>query len=154
MSTIVEQLDTAIAARIRGERAARRWSLEDLADRSGVSRAMISKIERAEASPTAALLGRLSGAFGITLSAFFADDRPRRGATRRADQPVWRDPATGYVRRQVAASPAIPVEMTEVELPPGAAVSFPAASYSFVSQIIWVLDGRLSFFEGRITHDL
>src|SRR4051812_31853768 len=154
MSTIGDTIDSTIAARIRGERAARRWSLDDLAERSQVSKAMISKIERAEASPTAALLGRLSAAFGITLSAFFADDRPRRGAVRRADQPVWRDPATGYVRRQVAASPTIPVEMTEVELPPGAAVSFPGASYSFMSQIIWVLGGRLSFVEGRITHDL
>jgi len=154
MSTIVDPIDSTVAARIRGERASRRWSLDELAARSQVSKAMISRIERAEASPTAALLGRLSAAFGITLSAFFADDRPRRGAVRRADQPVWRDPASGYLRRQVAASPTIPVEMTEVELPPGAAVSFPAGSYGFMSQIIWVLAGRLAFVEGSITHDL
>src|SRR3954468_4415329 len=104
MSTIVEEIDTAIAARIRGERAARRWSLEDLADRSGVSRAMISKIERAEASPTAALLRRISGAFGIPLWAPPAEAGPGpRGPRRAADQPLWRDPATGYVRRQVSA---------------------------------------------------
>src|SRR5581483_9617489 len=94
-----------IAARVRGERTARRWSLDDLAERSQVSKAMISKIERAESSPTAALLGRLSGAYGITLSALLADTQEeRRGPVRRADQPVWRDPATGYVRRQVSAS--------------------------------------------------
>src|SRR5437763_1596737 len=127
MSTIVDSIDSTIAARVRGERTARRWSLDDLAARSQVSKAMISRIERAEASPTAALLGRLSAAFGITLSAFFADDRPRRGAVRRAEQPVWRDPASGYLRRQVAASPTIPVEMTEVELPPGAAMRPPGA---------------------------
>jgi transcriptional regulator with XRE-family HTH domain len=62
-----------VASRIRGERARRRWSLDDLAGRAGVSKAMISKIERGETSPTAALLGALSAAFGITLSAFFAD---------------------------------------------------------------------------------
>ena len=154
MSTIVDATDSSIAARIRGERTARRWSLDDLAARARVSKAMISKIERGEASPTAALLGRLSGAFGITLSAFFADTAHPRGPARRAGQPVWRDPATGYIRRQVAASPTIPVEMTEVELPAGAAVSFPAASYSFMSQIIWGLTGRLTFVEGEVTHDL
>jgi transcriptional regulator with XRE-family HTH domain len=154
MSTIVETIDSTIAVRIRGERASRRWSLDDLAERSQVSKAMISKIERAEASPTAALLGRLSAAFGITLSAFFADTAQHRGPVRRANQPTWRDPATGYIRRQVAASPTIPVEMTEVELPAGAAVSFPAASYGFMSQIIWVLGGHLTFVEGATTHDL
>ena len=44
--------------------------------------------------------------------------------------------------------------MTEVELPVGAAVSFPAASYSFMSQIVWVLAGHLTFVEGAVTHDL
>ena len=154
MSIITDHIDTTIAARIRGERASRRWSLEDLAGRAGVSKAMISKIERGETSPTAALLGRLSAAFGITLSAFFADPGQHRGPLRRAEQPLWRDPATGYIRRQVAASPTIPVEMTEVELPLGAAVSFPAASYSFMSQIVWVLAGHLTFVEGAVTHDL
>ena len=154
MSTIVDAVDSTVSARIRGERTARRWSLDDLAERAGVSKAMISKIERGETSPTAALLGRLSAAFGITLSAFFAETAQHRGPMRRAEQSVWRDPATGYIRRQVAASPTIPVEMTEVELPAGAAVSFPAASYSFMSQIVWVLAGHLAFVEGATTHDL
>src|SRR6476646_1353514 len=111
MSTIVDSIDSRVAARIRGERTARRWSLDDLADRSQVSKAMISKIERAEASPTAALLGRLSGAYGLTLSTLLAEaESTRSGPLRQADQPVWRDPATGYLRRQVAA-PGFPVEL-------------------------------------------
>ena len=95
----------ALAARLRLERDARGWSLAELAQRSGVSKAMISKIERGEASPTAALLGRLSGALGLTLSALLAraEGRPER-LTRAADQPRWRDPKTGYVRCQVSPS--------------------------------------------------
>src|SRR5947199_3973798 len=113
MSTIVDSIDSTIAARVRGERAARRWSLDDLAERASVSKAMISKIERAEASPTAALLGRLSAAFRLTLSALLAEDEvPRRGPIRAADQAIWRDPAPGYLRRQGAASPTSPVELT------------------------------------------
>src|SRR6266478_9007342 len=65
-------LTLAIARRLRAEREARGWTIADLAALSGVSKAMISKIERAEASPTAMLLGRLSGAFGLTLSRLLA----------------------------------------------------------------------------------
>ena len=155
MSTLIDDITLKIAARVRGERTARRWSLDDLSERSQVSKAMISKIERAESSPTAALLGRLSGAYGITLSALLADtDSERHGPLRRTDQAVWQDPATGYVRRQVSASRRIPVELIDVVLPAGAAVSFPASSYAFISQIMWVLEGRLTFVEGEIAHDI
>lgn len=154
MSTLIDDITLKIAARIRGERTARRWSLDDLAERASVSKAMISKIERAEASPTAALLGRLSGAYGLTLSALLAEGEAQRGPVRAAGQPVWRDPATGYIRRQVSGSANMPLELIEVDLPAGATVSFPAASYAFISQVIWVLGGRLTFVEGEMTHDL
>ena len=156
MSTLLDDITLKIAARIRGERMTRRWSLDDLAERSQVSKAMISKIERAEASPTAALLGRLSSAYGITLSALLAEDEAakKRGPIRAADQAIWCDPATGYIRRQIAASVVSPIELTEVDLPPGASVSFPAASYHRMSHVIWVLAGRLTFVEGDVTHDL
>src|SRR5436309_2368931 len=82
------------------ERAVRGGAPDDLAGRAQVWKAMISRIERAEARPTAALRGRLSGAFRLTLSALLAEAEPsHRGPVRAADQPVWRDPATGYVRR-------------------------------------------------------
>lgn len=105
MSTIIESSDieARLAARLRAEREARGWTLADLAARSGVSRAMASKIERGEASPTAALLGRLSAAFGLTMSQLFA--RVEGGGdmvTRAADQPMWRDPASGFVRRSLS----------------------------------------------------
>ena len=76
-----------IARRLRDERARRGWTLDDLARRAGVSKAMLSKLERCEASPTAALLGRISGALGMTLSTLLAaDDAPggAPGAPRRA----------------------------------------------------------------------
>jgi transcriptional regulator with XRE-family HTH domain len=155
MSILIDDITLKIAARVRGERAARRWSLDDLAERASVSKAMISKIERAEASPTAALLGRLSGAYGLTLSSLLAEaETPHRGPVRAETQATWRDPATGYIRRQVHASATSPIEVTQVDLPPGASVSFPAASYHRMSHVIWVLAGRLTFVEGDVTHDL
>src|SRR5215831_5396715 len=99
MSTIMDDLDSRLGARIKLERERRGWSLTDLAGRSGVSRAMINKVERGEASPTASLLGRLSGAFGLTLSALLArTEMGRAGRLARAhDQLSWTDPTTGYV---------------------------------------------------------
>ena len=155
MSTIVDDPTPLIAARLRAERKARGWALDELAQRSGVSKAMISKIERGEASPTAALLGRLSGAFGLTLSALLAQaEEHGRNLLRAADQPRWRDPQTGYVRRQVSAPSDPPLDIIQVELPAGAAVSFPASAYTFIRQLIWVLDGRLTFVEGETAHHL
>jgi len=156
MSTIEVDPTAAIASRIRAGREARGWSLAEFAERSGVSKAMISKIERDETSPTAALLGRLSGALGLTLSELLAGaESHSRRLIRTHEQPLWTDPATGYVRRQV--SPAVsdtPLELTRVELPPGAGVAYPAASYAFIRQMIWVLDGRLTFIEGEVAHRL
>jgi len=144
-----------LAARIRQERESRGWTLGGLAERSGVSKAMISKVERAEASPTAALLGRLSGAFGLTLSTLLARcELPGGRLLRAEDQPRWRDPATGYVRRHVSPASDLPLDLVRVELPAGAAVSYPAASYAFIRQLVWVLDGRLEFVEGEIVHAL
>jgi transcriptional regulator with XRE-family HTH domain len=150
MSTIVDDDPTPrIARRLRGERESRGWSLADLAARSGVSKAMISKIEREEASPTAAILGRLSGAFQLTLATLLARAESDDGRLVRArDQARWRDPESHYVRRQVFARPKGPIELVLVELPAGARVSFPASSYAFIRQVVWVTRGRLAIEEG------
>jgi transcriptional regulator with XRE-family HTH domain len=155
MSTIVDDPTPRIASRIREEREARGWSLADLAERSDVSRAMISKIERGEASPTAALLGRLSGAFGLTLSSLLARAELQGGRLlRAADQPQWRDPQTGYVRRHVSPASDLPVEMIQVDLPAGAEVTFPASAYVFLRHLVWVMKGRLTLIEGDTVHEM
>lgn len=151
-------LEHGIAARVRAEREARGWSLSDLAARSGVSRAMISKVERAEASATAALLGRLSGAFGLSLSTLLARveaDASGSGRIARASQQaLWRDPTTQYLRRAVSPPGADP-ELVHVALPPKARVAYPAAAYAHLrGQCIWVLEGELLFHEGATEHRL
>src|SRR3984957_14658723 len=102
VSTIMSpsQVEASLSARVRLEREARNWTLADLAARSGISRAMLSKIERGEASPTAALLGRLSAAYGLTMSQLFArmEASPGGQIARAAEQPAWQDPETGFRR--------------------------------------------------------
>ena len=67
-----DQFEKHVAERLKRLRVERGLTLDQLADLSGVSRAMISRIERSEASPTAALLARLCSALGVSLSVFFA----------------------------------------------------------------------------------
>ena len=148
-------LTTSLADAVHAARLANGLSTSALAGRSGVSRAMIAKIERAEAQPTAALLGRLSGALGITLSELIARaEHSDRRLARAADQPAWTDPDTGYTRRALSPASGGPLELVEVELPAGAQVSYPADAYAFIHQQIWVLDGRLRFREGDVEHEL
>jgi transcriptional regulator with XRE-family HTH domain len=149
MATKIDEATTQIARRLRLERDLRGWSLADLAERSGVAKATISKIERAEVSPTAVVLVRLAGAFDLTLAGLLlrAEGEGQR-LSRAAEQPVWRDPATGYRRRQVFCRPDHPVEVVEVELPAGKRVVLPASSYAHIRQAVWVRRGKLVLVEG------
>jgi transcriptional regulator with XRE-family HTH domain len=152
---IEDKVGESLARRIRGERTARGWSLDDLAGRAGASKAMLSKIERAEASPTAAMLSRIATAYGLTLAALFdsaGDAGPR--LVRAQDQPLWRDPQTSYLRRQVFLSRSNPLELVEVELPAHQDVGFPASGYVLVQQVVWVLTNRLTILEGASRHEL
>ncbi|MFD7136509.1 helix-turn-helix domain-containing protein [Streptomyces sp. NPDC059894] len=161
MSNIVDPLVERIAARVRAERERRGWTLTQLAEASGVSRAMINRIERGDSSPTAVVLGKLSAAFRLSVSSLLAlaegETRPAGGGPggvrRHEDTAEWRDPGTGYRRRQITG-PGFPVETAEIRLPAGARVAYPAASFAFARQVVWVLEGRLTFHEGDTVHAL
>jgi transcriptional regulator with XRE-family HTH domain len=149
-----DTFDLSLARTVQAARLAKDLSVNALAERSGVSRAMIGKIERGAAQPTAALLGKLSGALGITLSELVARAEGGGGRlVRAADQPVWTDPGTGYRRRAISPAGGS-VDLVEVELPAGARVSFPTSSYTFAYHQIWVLAGNLNFHEGETVHEL
>lgn len=150
MSTILDDPGKELAARLAAARAARRWSLAELASRSGVSKAMLSKIERNETSPTASILLRIAGAFDMTLAELLTrSPEESRRLQRAADHPVWTDPATGYLRRQLYLGTQLPLEVVEVVLPAGAKVEIPASSYAFIRQLVWVIEGRLTIVEGE-----
>jgi transcriptional regulator with XRE-family HTH domain len=155
MDVLIDDTGVRLARRIRLERETRNWSLAELAARSGVAKATISKIERGDTSPTAVILVRLSAAFDLTLAGLLA--RAESGGdrvSRAADQPVWHDPETGYVRRQVFSRPDHPVEIVRVEMPPGRQVTLPASSYAMIRQTLLVLDGALVITEGGARHEL
>jgi transcriptional regulator with XRE-family HTH domain len=153
---MIDTTEHRLARRLRDEREQRGWSLSDLAERSGVSKAMLSKIERSEASPTAALLGRLSAAFGLTMSQLFA--RVEGGGdivARVADQPTWRDPTTGFARRSLSPPGESPLELVWGEMPPNQEVAYAADSYRFTAdhQIV-AIEGHLTVKHGDTVHEL
>jgi transcriptional regulator with XRE-family HTH domain len=155
MTTIIDEATQVIARRIRLEREMRRWSQNDLAERAGVSKAAISKIEREEMSPTAALLVRIASAFELTLAGLLVRaEASGSRVSRVADQTVWTDPETGYRRQQIHLRPDHPLELARIELPPGARVTLPASSYAHIRQVVLVERGRLTLLEGGMTHRL
>lgn len=104
-----------MAQRLKALRTERQWSLDLLAEHSGVSRASLSRLENADVSPTAHVLGKLCAAYGLTLSRLMhlvEDDFAPM--VRRDDQPVWTDPETGFHRRSVSP-PAGPLSAEGLE---------------------------------------
>jgi transcriptional regulator with XRE-family HTH domain len=145
---------------VRERRAVHGLSLDALAGKSGVSRSMISLIERGETSPTAVVLERLAAGLGLTLAALFDEPATARTAgapvARRAEQPQWRDPASGYLRRNVSPpGVAQPMQIVEVRFPPGARVAFETGARELrVHQQVWVLEGTIDVTLGGDRHRL
>lgn len=149
-----------IAERVRELRAARSMSLDALAGKSGVSRSMISLIERGESSPTAVVLEKLAAGLNVPLVSLFdapatEEQAPSRVA-RRADQPVWQDPASGYQRRNVSPPGVVqPMQIVEVEFPPKKRVAFEAGARELrIYQQLWVLEGTIEITVGEECHRL
>ncbi|MFI9330371.1 helix-turn-helix domain-containing protein [Kitasatospora sp. NPDC052868] len=137
--------DERLATRLAELRVERGWTLEELAQRADVSRSTLSRVERAEVSPTAALLGRLCAVYGRTMSRLLAEveSAPAR-LVRAGEQRVWRDEATGFVRRSVSPPHgSLRAEIIEGRLPPGADISYDRPSVPGLEHHIWVLEGEL-----------
>jgi transcriptional regulator with XRE-family HTH domain len=146
-----------IAARVRGLRAGLGWSLDKLAGRCGVSRSMISLVERGESSPTAVVLEKIASGLGVPLASLF--DEPRADAepvSRAADRTTWRDPQSGYERTQISPPGfSSAMRIVEVMLPAGAHVAYETATRETgIDQQIWVRSGRIEVAHGDETQRL
>lgn len=161
MGETAYDLNQRIALRVRDLRAAQDLSLDALAGKSGVSRSMISLIERGESSPTAVVLEKLAAGLGVMLASLFdspaaAAQAPSGPVARRHDQPQWQDPASGYIRRNVSP-PGVPqpMQIVEVHFPPRGRVSFETGARDLrVHQQVWVLEGAIDVTLGMERHRL
>lgn len=143
-------INQLIASHVRALRAARDLSLAELAELSGVSRSNISLIERGESSPTATVLDKLSAALGVTVASLFASAVPTASPlARRAEQPQWTDPESGYIRRNLSPPAPSPIQLVEVEFPPGRRVAYDtAARDADVHQQVWIAVGTMELTVG------
>ena len=155
-SAIYGNIDEALASRLSVLRRNLGLSLDQAAQISGLSRATLSRTERGETSPTAHALGRLSAAYGVTLSALLGglDEEPP-SVMSRDDVSVWTDPETGF-RRWSISPPARghDIELVWAELPAGARLEYPAPAYSGMEQHIVLFEGRLKYEVGGATYIL
>jgi transcriptional regulator with XRE-family HTH domain len=138
------QLDV-LARELKSNRKRREWSIEQLASASGVSRSMISKIERCEAVPSTTILSKLAEALGITFSRLMSAPTDRDIVVIPSlRQPILRDEATGFTRRCI--SPVLPgrgIDWVLNTLPKGGTTGEFVAHVRGVEEYIFVLRGRL-----------
>jgi transcriptional regulator with XRE-family HTH domain len=165
-----EPIDRRLQQNLRRLRRELGLTLDATAQRAGVSRAMISKIERGVAIPTATVLGKLAAAFEVGLSQLVGDTRQRNPVLLpESEQALFRDPESGLERRSL--SPLFPdrsVDFVHNRLPAGRRVVFPGhhqgvEEYLFVScgELIVVTGGRryavtqgsTLFYPGNIEHE-
>lgn len=152
METASSSLHSRIAARLRQLRQDAGLSLDALAQKSGVSRSNISLIERGQSSPTAVVLDKLSSALGVSVASMFeAGPAPAAPSplARVADQPVWSDPASGYIRRNVSPAGVSPLQLVDVIFPAGQRVAFETSERDAdIHQLVWMIDGVMEIGHG------
>jgi transcriptional regulator with XRE-family HTH domain len=149
-------IDRRIAQRLKSLRAERGWSLDELAGRSDVSRATLSRLENADVSPTASVLGRLAAAYGLTISRLMhlvEDDFAP--LIRRDAQPVWSDPGIGFIRRSISPpAHTLAAEILECTLEPGTRITYEAPPRPGLEHHLVLIEGRLDITVDGQSHAL
>src|SRR6516164_340078 len=145
-----DSIARAIGGRVRQGRGSRGWTLDQLAERSGVSRRMLVSIEQGSANPSIATLLLISDALGIGLPALVAlDDPPGLRVTRAGTAPVlWRGKLGGQAVLVAGTEPPDVTELWDWTLGPGEShASEPHAAGT--RELLLVLDGRLEVRAGQ-----
>jgi transcriptional regulator with XRE-family HTH domain len=153
----IQDINSRIASRVRALRMDLGMTLDALAAKSDVSRSMISLVERGESSPTAVVLEKIATGLGVPLATLFDDTSTSANpVSRRDDRTPWRDPQSGYVRRNISpANFPSPIRIVEVVLPAGARVAYETGARDVgIHQQIWVQEGSIEVTLGSVTHRL
>jgi transcriptional regulator with XRE-family HTH domain len=156
-TAIPPDINSRIAHRVRALRTDLGLTLDALAAKCDVSRSMISLVERGESSPTAVVLERIATGLGVSLATLFEDSSAAANpVSRRDDRTRWRDPQSGYVRRNISpANFPSPIQIVEVVLPAGARVAYESGARDVsIYQQIWVQEGSVEVTLGSVTYRL
>ncbi|MGW1743553.1 helix-turn-helix domain-containing protein [Nocardia sp. NPDC001965] len=155
----VDDLVGAFGDNVRRRREAAGLTLDQLSTQSSVSRAMLSKVERGEKSPTIGIASRIAYALDASLSDLIgAPVAAASGAAvvmRKDDRPVFRDPETGFERHIVSAAPgAGGAEMVIHYLPAQVSTGLLPAYPTGTEKQLVVLEGALTVAIGGISETL
>ena len=157
LTTLAPDINARIAARVRALRADLGMTLDALAAKCQVSRSMLSLVERGESSPTAVVLDKIANGLGVPLATLFDDTSAAPNPVSRSeDRTPWRDPQSGYIRRNISpANYPSPIQIVEVMLPAGARVAYENAARDVgIHQQLWVREGSIEATVGRKTYRL
>lgn len=151
-----DALDTRIAERLKALRTERGWSLETLAGLSGVSRATLSRLENADVSPTASVLGRLCAVYGLPMSRLMHMVEDTHAPLVPSDaQPVWTDPETGFRRRSVSPpAGGLSGEVLEGALPAAARIAYERPPRPGLEHHLVLIEGELTVTLDDTSHTL
>jgi transcriptional regulator with XRE-family HTH domain len=117
----VDAVAASIGKHLRSLRQARGWSLDELAQRSGVSKGMVVQIEGARTNPSIATLCRLAEAFGVTIGRFIEASTEPAVRVIRADEPavLWSGAQGGSARLLRGLNDPAFVELWQWRMMPG-----------------------------------
>ena len=155
MTAEVLAVNEQIGVRVRQHRTGRGWTLDDLADRSGVSRRMLIAIEHGEANPSIATLLRISDALGVGLPVLVDVERSSSLTLTAAGQaPVlWRGSLGGRGRLVAGTEPPDVVELWDWTMQPGEEHATEAHSAG-TRELLHVLEGEVELRVGERTERL
>src|SRR5258708_32999230 len=154
VKAITQDINSRIANRVRALRTELGMSLDALGAKCNVSRSMISLVERGESSPTAVVLEKIATGLAVPLATLFDDSsRSSNPVARRDDRELWRDPQSGYVRRNISPNFPSPILIVEVVLPAGARVAYETGARDVnIHQQIWVQEGSIEVTVGSVSY--
>lgn len=154
--TDAESINENLGRRVKKLRGDRGWSLEELASVSGVSRSMLSEIERERANPTLSVTYRIARAFGLTLQDLIesADSASSIQVIRADDRAqIFRSDKQCQIRTLSPLNLEKDVEFYEVRLPVGGALRS-QAHVDGTREFLTVEEGAVELVSGTSTEAL
>jgi transcriptional regulator with XRE-family HTH domain len=154
--SIIEDVSSGqLGERVRALRRERGWTLELLAERSGVSRAMISKLERGEKNPTLVVAARVAEGLGVSLSQLVGIEARREiVVVPKERRMIMRDPKTGFERQLLSPSFCGELEFIRNVVPEGSTSGEFPPHRRGVEEYVVVEKGRLRAILGSEEHVL
>ena len=111
--------DLALASRIRAARSRRGLSLGELASTAGVSKSLVSQIERGIAAPSIDTVRRLASALELPVFSLFMEEPDNGMIVRRGERRVVRYPGSGATREILSPTLSGRMVLVWVTFPPG-----------------------------------